>query len=152
MQTSTATINERIVQTAARLIAGQIRDLPKNQDEYPTDADIVSLDSPVVPHLLQMFLATLISSKRKQEALGQAIVQASRPHSIIAPLQFALAVALHHEFRSESLLYFFSFYENSLYFRRKAVFWNVSILFMLHICLTWILIALLAHLLLFYAN
>ena len=44
--------NERIVQTAARLIAGQIRDLPKNQDEYPTDADIVSLDSPVVPHLL----------------------------------------------------------------------------------------------------
>ena len=37
-------------------------------------------------------------------SIGQAIMQASRPRSLIAPLQLGLAVQLHHNFGSRFLL------------------------------------------------
>jgi hypothetical protein len=96
--------SERIVQTAARLIATQIRAMTDNLAEYPSTADMSSASNNFVPSLLQLFLSTLITCELKQTAVGQCIVQAARPRSIIAPLLLGLGVSVHQEFRSSSLV------------------------------------------------
>jgi len=37
-------------------------------------------------------------------SIGQAIIQASRPRAVKAPLQFSLTVLLHHHYRSKYLI------------------------------------------------
>jgi hypothetical protein len=43
----------------------------------------------------------VVTDKLKQVALCQAIVQAARPRSVIAPILFGVGVALDHEFGSK---------------------------------------------------
>lgn len=100
----TSSDSVRIVQTAAQLVATQIRNLEGNMNEYPTTNEMLVGIENFVPPLLHVFLSTLIKCEKKETSIAQSIVQAARPQSIITPLQLGLAVSLHHEFRSESLL------------------------------------------------
>ena len=60
-----------------------------------------------IPDLLRLFLRILFVGKdvELQIALvGQAIVQATRPRVILAPLQLGLGVQMHHHFASKFLI------------------------------------------------
>ena len=59
-----------------------------------------------VPYSLCFFLSGMINSSNESRhiaAIGQAILQASRPRSLLAPLQFGLAVQVNHHFASRFL-------------------------------------------------
>ena len=100
---SVADKSERIVLAAAKLIAAQIRETDFDKVWYPSTAEMVSESSAVIPTLLQMFLSSLITCRLKQRSLGQAIVQAARPRSVIAPLLLGLALDIDLQHGSESL-------------------------------------------------
>ena len=57
-----------------------------------------------VPPLLCLLLHNLISDEVKQISFGHALIQASRPHSILAPVLFGLCVSLDHLLASKWLL------------------------------------------------
>jgi len=93
-----------VIRTAAKLMATQIRETDYDKEWYPTTAEMVSENTAVVPPLLQVFLSSLISCTLKQASLGQSIVQAARPRSVVAPLLLGLALDIDLQHGSESLI------------------------------------------------
>ena len=85
---------ERIVLSAAKIIKAKIKEQEYDMEKYPSDEQIGSLEKgrSWLPKLLLDFLKTLIKSDTKQVSIGQCIVQAARPRSVIAPLLFGLGV------------------------------------------------------------
>lgn len=80
-----------------------------NKEYYPSPSEISSVDKNLefVPESLQLFLQDILSEKNtnlKVSSLDQAVIQGSRPRSIISPLQIALGVQLHHCFASRFLI------------------------------------------------
>ena len=82
-----------------------------------------------LPDTLTLFLKTLITAKgadKKMSSIGHALAQATRPKSILAPLQMGLAVQLHHYHMSRFVidtlheLGFCSPYPESLKYDRSA--------------------------------
>ena len=76
---------------------------------YPSVNDINSIDKNVdfIPISLRIFLRKLFLEKNsdtKIASIGQAIIQATRPRVLIAPLQVGLAVQMHHHFGSKFLI------------------------------------------------
>ena len=79
---------------------------------------------------LKLLLGEMFSGKKKTAmkvaSLGQAILQASRPRAILAPLQIGSAIQLHHSFASRYLidtlhqLGFCSSYQEVLLFKQNA--------------------------------
>ena len=60
-----------------------------------------------VPNLLERFLRYLFVGKDvdlKVASIAQAIIQATRPRSLLAPLQLGLGVQMHHHFSSRFLI------------------------------------------------
>ena len=55
-----------------------------------------------IPHHLQTLLKTLVISEVKQ--IGHAIVQSSRPRSVITPTLFGVGVEMDHVFGSKWLI------------------------------------------------
>jgi hypothetical protein len=96
--------SERIIRAAAKLLAAQIREMTNNTGCYPTTSDMVNETSPVVPPLLHTFLSGIIPSKLKQRSIGEAIVQAARPRSTLAPLLLGLSLDIDSQHGSESLI------------------------------------------------
>jgi len=101
--------NERVVKDAARLIASEIREMKYSNDVYPSAAEIggVSEDNQLfpLPSLLLLFIQSIVRSSRlKQVAIAQALIQAARPQTCIMLLLFGLSVQLDHKFGSEFLL------------------------------------------------
>jgi hypothetical protein len=85
---------ERLVRKAAGLIMGEIRETYYGREFYPTPDDIKSDGKTFLHPLLKLFLQCLVSSPLKQAALGQAVVQATRPQGCLMPLLFGVAVDL----------------------------------------------------------
>ncbi len=55
----------------------------------------------VIPESLKTFLSVLFNSKKKKKqvaSIGQAIMQAARPNSLVMPLQLGLGLQLHKHF------------------------------------------------------
>jgi len=96
--------SERIVKAAARLIYAELRDLPDNNQSYPTAHDITDEAKNQLPPLLGAFMETVVTSKLKQSAIGQSLIQAARPRGIICPIPFGLGVEMDHVFGSKFLL------------------------------------------------
>jgi hypothetical protein len=90
--------SERIVDAAAKLLRGSIRDAQFDQENYPLNASIRnrSLAKQWIPPLLQTFLHTLIADEVKQIGIGHSIVQACRPRSVISPVLFGVGVSVDH--------------------------------------------------------
>ena len=98
-----------IIRTAAKLISSEIKDIEINKEQYPSPNDIMLMEANLecIPEKLQLFLKHVIDikgSERKVTSIGQAIVQASAPRSVIEPLQLGLGVQLHHHFGSRYLI------------------------------------------------
>ena len=98
-----------IISTAAQLIREDIKTLPSRDNYYPSADEIQSETSNAnyVPHSLRIFLDSLFSetdSSTKISAIGHAVIQATRPRGVIAPLQIGLAIQLHHHFGSRFLI------------------------------------------------
>ncbi|KAK3747020.1 hypothetical protein QZH41_001487 [Actinostola sp. cb2023] len=99
----------RIVETAAKLIKNDIKGLDVINDNYPTSNEMASIDKAIefIPKLLQHFLSILVVGKDiglKLASIGQAIMQATRPRVILAPLQLGLSIEMHHHFASRFLV------------------------------------------------
>jgi hypothetical protein len=84
--------SERIVLRAAELIKAEIRETDYNREYYPTDKDIVNESLTVLPPLLRSLLTVLVKSPLKQAAIGQCVVQATRPEGCLMPLLFGVGV------------------------------------------------------------
>ncbi len=53
---------------------------------------------------MQIFLKHIVVSEVKQNSISQAIIQASRPRSVIAPVMFGVGVEMDHVFGSKWLI------------------------------------------------
>ena len=93
------------------MIKNDIKELKSNMNNYPTNDEIKrSLDvelSAFYPTSLLHFLRNLITCKNSDlliASISQAIIQNSRPRSIITLIPLALAVILHRHFESRYLI------------------------------------------------
>jgi len=88
--------SKQIVRSAAKLIATQSRETEYDTSHgvHPSSTDTTNDGTGFVPELLNAFLSTLIPCKLKQSFIGQAIVQAARPQSVVSPLLLELALDL----------------------------------------------------------
>ncbi|CAC5400106.1 unnamed protein product [Mytilus coruscus] len=98
-----------IIEAATKLIKSDIRSLKGDKENYPLASDVSSLKSNLeyVPESLRYLLEAMFAekdSKMKIASIGQAIIQASRPRVLIAPLQIGLSIQLHNNFASRFLV------------------------------------------------
>jgi len=73
---------------------------------YPSNDDITSSSqySQWISHHLQTFLKFVVILEVKQNSIGHAFVQASRPKSVIAPIMFGIGMEMDHVFGSKWLI------------------------------------------------
>ena len=99
---------KRIIETAAKLIKTDIQGIVQSKDVYASCEEISSTENALsfIPDSLCLLLKVLFSNhdETKLVSIGQAIMQASRPRGILAPLQVGLGVQLHHHFASKFLI------------------------------------------------
>lgn len=97
----------KIISTAAKLIKSDIVSMSTPTDMYPSISDVSSTDKnlSLLPTSLRLLLSAIFCGKDvKVASIGQAILQACKPKSIIAPLQLALGIQVHHHFGSRYLV------------------------------------------------
>ena len=89
---------ERIIITAAKLILNNIRSAKFSCEFYPTREDIESWKKGKewLPNYLKSFLEKILKHPLKQESIGQAIINATRPRSCIRPILFGLGEEADH--------------------------------------------------------
>ena len=79
-----------------------------NSDLYASTSDIdVEKSLQYLPDSVRLFCSKLFVGKdirTKVASIGQSIIQAVRPRTIIAPLQLWLAIQLHHHYRSRFVI------------------------------------------------
>ena len=97
---------EDVIIAAAKIIKADIRELSKSNETYPTTDDISKYEEGMnwISESLKLLLSYLIPSELKQMAIGQCIMQAAKPRSILCPLPFGLGVELERSFGSKWLL------------------------------------------------
>ena len=99
---------QRIIETAAKLIKNDIKEVNTSHSVYP-GVDEIGIEESMnfVPASLQLLLGNLFSGKNLQTkiaSIGQAIMQATRPRVLLAHLQIGLGIQLHHHFASRFLI------------------------------------------------
>ena len=101
----------RIIEASADIIKNEIKQLDNNTAFYPTDEEIKTSNdfslSKFAPPTLVHYLKNLISCKNSDLLVAsnvQAIIENTRPRSIIKPLQLSLAVILRCYFESRYLI------------------------------------------------
>ena len=87
---------KRIVETAAKLLKSDIKNLDVSSDSYPSSDQMSSVEHNLefIPEFLRLFLRILFVGKDVElqiASVGQAIVQAARPRVVLAPLQLSNA-------------------------------------------------------------
>lgn len=83
--------------------------MPTDKYEYPHPDDLANIEkqSIFVPNMLSDLLSGVTKLQKqnlKVVAIGQAIVQATRPRATIAPIQIGLGIQMHHHFQSKHLI------------------------------------------------
>ena len=97
--------SKRIVKAAAKLIRGEILAQQYSMDTYPSTGDINDkTSSKWVPPLLHQLLSGLVRDGVKCFAISNAVVQASRPRSVISPVLLGVGVEMDHVFGSRWLV------------------------------------------------
>ena len=97
-----------LIKTAAALISEDIKQITTDQNKYPA-LDELSREAALnfLPTSLRHFLECILCPKKSDiriASIGQAIMQASRPRGIQAPLQIGLGVHLHSQYASYNML------------------------------------------------
>lgn len=100
---------EAEISKVAHIIKSEVMLMPANKECYPSSAMLsdLSIQKNFVPESLHNLLSTIFAEancKLKVAAIGQAIIQAMRPRSIIAPLQLGLGVQLSYMYKSKFLV------------------------------------------------
>ena len=100
---------ESLMKTTGQLILSEIKAMPNARTYYPSFGDDHSVCEQVqyLPPSLQNLLREIFKNKdgeMRVAPLGQAIIQAARPRTVMAPLQLGLAVQVHHRFGSRGLV------------------------------------------------
>ena len=91
---------KQIIETAKKLIKNDIMTIvSSDKDHYPT-TDELKIDACLsyLPKSLKDALDLMFSGKdtrRKVASIGQAIIQVTRPRSVLTPLQIGLGVQIH---------------------------------------------------------
>ena len=99
----------RLIAAAAELLKNDIKSVSHTKDYYESCSELSSVEEAIsfLPDSLVLMLKTMFPSKDGQvkvASLGQAVMQATRPRTILAPLQVGLGVQLHHDFASKFLI------------------------------------------------
>ncbi|CAG2196498.1 unnamed protein product [Mytilus edulis] len=102
-------MKKKIQNYFAQLIKEDIKLVTSKDIYYPSADELESETSNAdyVPRSLRIFLNSLFSEAdcvTKISAIGHAIIQATRPRSVIAPLQIGLGIQMHHHFSSRFLI------------------------------------------------
>eukprot|EP00745_Piridium_sociabile_P030468 TRINITY_DN50548_c0_g2_i2.p1 TRINITY_DN50548_c0_g2~~TRINITY_DN50548_c0_g2_i2.p1 ORF type:complete len:334 (+),score=67.94 TRINITY_DN50548_c0_g2_i2:176-1177(+) len=127
-ESSTETEKMRLIKAAAKIIRNDIKSLLFSKDSYP-DAECIENHSDILPATLSELLKQVTNKAKgnvKLSSIGQAIIQCTRPNTVIAPLQIGLAVQMHRTFGSRFLvdtlhrLGFCSSYSEVRKFQRNA--------------------------------
>ncbi|CAH1107833.1 unnamed protein product [Psylliodes chrysocephalus] len=98
-----------LIEAAAKLIKTEIKLLSTTTEHYPLSSENASEqeNKKLLPSVLQHFLDIIIGTKAsdlKKISIGQALVQDSRPRSLISPILFGVGVQLHCDFGSRLLV------------------------------------------------
>ena len=99
----------RIIKTAAKLIQSDIKALDTSKSTYPDSGELrsIELNLRYLPESLQVLLYDIFPGKSiglKVATIGQCIIQATRPRSVIAPILFGIGVQMHHLYGSRFLI------------------------------------------------
>lgn len=102
----------RLIEATVNLIKSDIKSAVQSKDIYPTTLEMNSLQetSAFLPKILRHFLDCLLVGKNKDvkalkvSSIGQALMQATRPKVLLAPLQLGLGVQMHSHFASRFLV------------------------------------------------
>lgn len=98
-----------IISTSANIIKSEVMQIPANKSVYPSSDTLSNLKAQInfLPNTLHNLLDKMfVEANRdlKIASIGQAIVQAIRPRTVIAPLQLGLGVQAHHNFKSKFIV------------------------------------------------
>lgn len=91
-----------ILTTAAKLLKSERRSINVSKDVYPS-ASLISSLSENLNYIPKGLLAEK-ENHIKVSTIGQALMQATRPRCLLSPLQIGLAIQIHHNFGSRSLI------------------------------------------------
>ena len=99
----------KIVQTAVKLLQSDTKRVEQQRDIYPDACQMSSLDEclgylPETLHILLQYLFVGKNTDKERASIGQAMMQATRPRVLVAPLQLGLAVQMRHHFASRFLV------------------------------------------------
>ena len=99
----------KLVRAAAKLIKEDIKAVETSHEIYPSCDDLESQEAGMkyLPDTLLALLEGMFAGKNycvKVASIGQAMMQATRPRVLLAPLQLGLGVQLHHHFASRFLI------------------------------------------------
>ena len=99
----------KLVQAAANFIKEDIKAIETSHKVYPFCDDLKSQEASIkyLPDTLRVLLEGLFGGKKagvKVASIGQAMMQATRPRVLLAPLQFGLGVQLYHHIASQFLI------------------------------------------------
>ena len=128
---SEADLKNIVLDSAAEILRNDIMmEIECHQKDYEFE-EITSEEKccRYLPKTLYNFLKKVFGGKEKElkiASIGQAIVQATRPKTVIAPLQIGLSIQIHHIFPSRLIidiinsLGFCSSYSEVLCFEKNA--------------------------------
>ena len=92
-----------MIRAAANLIKNKIRCTQYETDSYPSLNDIETGTRILQPSLM-LLVECLIKNPFKQASIGQCLLKAMKPNSVIPPLLFALRVEIDHTIGSKSIM------------------------------------------------
>ena len=106
---NTAEEKIKLVRAAAKLIKEDIKAIETAHEVYPHCDDLTSQEAGIeyLPNTLRVPLEELFAGKKagvKMASIGQAMMKATRPRVLLAPLQFGLGVQMYHHFSSRFLI------------------------------------------------
>ena len=97
---------QSVLEAAAKIIKAAIRELNIPKTHYPNEQEIDNLEKGKqwVPESLSNFLGQIVHSDLKNLSIGQCVVQAARPRTLIVPIKYGLGVQVEKSFGSKWLV------------------------------------------------
>ena len=116
---------KRIIETAAKIIKNDLKEFLQSKGSGYPSIDDVKIGW--IPDNLSLFFSSFIRSELEVETIGQCMMKAAMPRSVMPPMLFALAVESDHMFASRWLntqlfnLGFAESYTNVVRFKQGVV-------------------------------
>lgn len=106
----------RIIETAAAIVGEDIRLSVHECDTYPSVISLEEMDDDIIPETLKAFVDGVIKPRSKlaeniiwkRLSIQQAMIAATKPHSLISPLHLNIDVYMHCKYGSRALIDMFS--------------------------------------------